>query len=117
MSPTPSLPGGHSNQRRADLLSYNKDQAVGDDEHNIVTIIMKKSHLGVQDAIDKPGELSDQKMAQFVHLYSCWVALWVGTVDLDVQKLIHGMAMCVSGVALELCTQPTPSKQHQQHGG
>ncbi|KAK1834419.1 isoprenoid synthase domain-containing protein [Podospora conica] len=81
-----------------DLLSYNKEQAVGDDEHNIVTVIMKQFGLGVQDAIDKAGELSDQRMAQFVHLYSHWLPRWVGPVDLDVQRLVHGMAVCVSGV-------------------
>lgn len=59
---------------------------------------MKQFHLGVQDAIDKAGELSDEKIAEFVHVYSHWVPRWVGPVDLDVQKFIHGMAMCVSGV-------------------
>ena len=80
-----------------DLLSYNKEQAVGDDEHNIVTVIMKQFNLGVQGAINKAGQLSDQKMQQFMHLY-LQVPRWVGPVDLDVQKLIHGMAACVSGV-------------------
>jgi hypothetical protein len=92
------FPAANLTNHAQDLLSYNKEQAVGDDQHNIVTIIMKQFNLGVQGAIDKAGELSDQKMAQFVHLYSHWVPRWVGPVDLDVQKLIHGMAMCVSGV-------------------
>lgn len=93
-----SPPAANLTDHPQDLLSYNKEQAVGDDQHNIVTIIMKQFRLGVQEAIDKAGELSDQKMAEFVQLYSYWVPRWVGPVDLDVQKLIHGMAMCVSGV-------------------
>ncbi|KAK3295342.1 isoprenoid synthase domain-containing protein [Chaetomium fimeti] len=80
-----------------DLLSYNKEQAVGDDEHNIVTIIMAQFQVGVQDAIDKAGELSREKMEKFNALYSL-LPRWVGPVDLDVQRLVDGMAQCVSGV-------------------
>lgn len=82
---------------RQDLLSYNKEQAVGDDEHNIVTIIMAQFGVGVQDAIDKAGELSREKMEKFNALYSL-LPRWVGPVDLDVQRLVDGMAQCVSGV-------------------
>jgi Delta6-protoilludene synthase len=80
-----------------DLLSYNKEQAVGDDQHNIVTVIMNQFGLEMQQAIDRAGELSAAKMDRFEHLY-CRVPRWVGPVDLDVQKLVDGMAMCVSGV-------------------
>jgi hypothetical protein len=80
-----------------DLLSYNKEQAVGDDEHNIVTVIMKQFQVGVQQAIDKAGELSHEKMEKFCALYQ-HLPRWVGPVDLDVQKLVDGMAQCVSGV-------------------
>ncbi|KAK3986106.1 isoprenoid synthase domain-containing protein [Cladorrhinum sp. PSN332] len=80
-----------------DLLSYNKEQAVGDDQHNIVTIIMKQFGLGMQQAVDKAGELSAAKMKRFEYLY-LRVPRWIGPVDLDVQKLVDGMACCVSGV-------------------
>ncbi|KAK4225934.1 isoprenoid synthase domain-containing protein [Podospora fimiseda] len=80
-----------------DLLSYNKEQAVGDDEHNIVTIIMNQFGLGMQDAIDRAGELSAAKMERFECLYRR-LPRWVGPIDLEVQKLVDGMAYCVSGV-------------------
>uniref|UniRef100_A0AAU7YP30 Terpene synthase n=1 Tax=Cladorrhinum flexuosum TaxID=711349 RepID=A0AAU7YP30_9PEZI len=80
-----------------DILSYYKEQAVGDDEHNIITVIMNQFGLGRQQAIDKAGELSAAKMDRFEHLY-CRVPRWVGPVDLDVQTLVDGMAQCVSGV-------------------
>ena len=80
-----------------DLLSYNKEQAVGDDEHNIVTIIMQQYDLNVQDAINMAGNLSCEKMGRFYMLYQ-QVPRWVGPVDLEVQRLLDGMAQCVSGV-------------------
>ncbi|AEO58238.1 hypothetical protein MYCTH_2060085, partial [Thermothelomyces thermophilus ATCC 42464] len=53
-----------------DLLSYNKEQAVGDDEHNIVTVIMAQFGMDVQGAIDRAGELSREKTDRFNALYS-----------------------------------------------
>lgn len=80
-----------------DLLSYNKEQAVGDDEHNIVTVIMAQFGVDVQEAIDRAGELSREKTDRFNALYGL-LPRWVGPVDLDVQRLADGMAQCVSGV-------------------
>lgn len=79
-----------------DVLSYNKEQAVGD-EHNIITVIMKQFNLDLQTAFDKAGEMSTARMKRFYTLYLS-VPRWLGPVDLDVQKLVDGMAMCVSGV-------------------
>lgn len=58
---------------------------------------MAQFQVGVQDAIDKAGELSREKMEKFNALYSL-LPRWVGPVDLDVQRLVDGMAQCVSGV-------------------
>lgn len=80
-----------------DVLWYNKEQAIGDDEHNIVTVLMNQHQLSVQQAMDKTGELADQKMDRFYNLYP-QVPRYVGPVDLNVQTLVDGMAQCVSGV-------------------
>ncbi|KAK8061943.1 terpenoid synthase [Apiospora phragmitis] len=80
-----------------DVLSYNKEQAVGDDEHNLITIIMQQFGLGVQEAFDYTGALSRMKMKRFYVLYRR-LPRWMGPVGLDVQKLVDGMAQCVSGV-------------------
>jgi Delta6-protoilludene synthase len=58
---------------------------------------MKQFGMGVQEAIDKAGELSQCKMERFYSLYPM-LPRWIGPVDLDVQKLVDGMAQCVSGV-------------------
>ncbi|RWA13735.1 hypothetical protein EKO27_g1374 [Xylaria grammica] len=80
-----------------DVLSYNKEQAVGDDEHNIITVIMKQFDLNVQEAFDEAGKLSDMKMDRFYHLYHD-LPQWIGPVSSDVRRLVEGMAQCVSGV-------------------
>ncbi|KAK8011931.1 DAHP synthase-like protein [Apiospora arundinis] len=80
-----------------DVLSYNKEQAVGDDEHNIITIIMHQFGLDVQDAFDYSGELNKMKMERFYALYG-HLPRWMGPVDLEVQRFVDGMAQCVSAV-------------------
>ncbi|KAK6859505.1 terpenoid synthase [Apiospora arundinis] len=80
-----------------DVLSYNKEQAVGDDEHNIITVIMQQFGLGLQDAFDYSEQLNRVKMERFYTLYGR-LPRWMGPVDLEVQKLVDGMAQCVSGV-------------------
>ncbi|KAL7796671.1 isoprenoid synthase domain-containing protein [Trichoderma ceciliae] len=80
-----------------DILSYNKEQAVGDDEHNIVTILMSQYNLSVQQAMDMAGDLADKKMDRFYFLY-LQVPRYVGPVDLEIQTFVDGMAQCVGGV-------------------
>lgn len=81
-----------------DILSYNKEQAVGDDEHNLVTVIMKQfDGVDLTEAIQKAGEMCTARIQRFYELYLA-LPRWLGPVDLDVQKLVDGMAMCVSGV-------------------
>lgn len=58
---------------------------------------MRHHHLGVQEAIDKTGELAHNKMDRFYNLYP-QIPRYAGPVDLDVQLLVDGMAQCVSGV-------------------
>ncbi len=79
-----------------DIVSYNKEQASGDGEHNLITVIMKEHHLTVQEAIDWAGKLHASTVARFNQLYR-EVPRWGGPVDLDVQRLIDGIARWESG--------------------
>lgn len=58
---------------------------------------MEQFGLGLQEAIDKAGEMYAARIARFYELYLA-MPRWLGPVDLDVQKLVDGIAMCVSGV-------------------
>lgn len=80
-----------------DVVSYNKEQAVGDDQHNIITVVMKQLGLDLQHGFDRVGEMNTAKIERFHVLYRD-LPRWLGPVDLDVQKLVDGIAMCVSGV-------------------
>lgn len=58
---------------------------------------MKQFRLGIQEAIDKAGELSDLKIERFYTLLK-QIPGDLGPVDRDLQNLVNGMAQCVSGV-------------------
>lgn len=76
------------------MLSYNKEQASGDDEHNLITIAMKEFNIDVQGAIDWAAMLHAGTVERFNMLY-LEIPRWGGPVDLDVQSYINGMAQWV----------------------
>lgn len=80
-----------------DILSYNKEQAARDAEHNIITVIMQQFGLDAQAAFDHAGALSRRKMRRFYALYGR-LPRWMGPVGLAAPRLVDGMAQCVSGV-------------------
>ncbi|KAF5346639.1 hypothetical protein D9758_013207 [Tetrapyrgos nigripes] len=79
-----------------DIYSYNKEQAVGDDIHNIVSVIMKEKDCTVQQAMDHVGRIYvgirddfmenyknlpvyEEPLNSLVHEY-CWgMGQWVTT--------------------------------------
>jgi hypothetical protein len=79
-----------------DVLSYNKEQASGEDEHNLITVIMKERNVGLQEAIDYAGDFHASRVERFYELYLD-IPRWGGPVDLDVQRLVQGMAWWETG--------------------
>ncbi|KAK0629554.1 isoprenoid synthase domain-containing protein [Bombardia bombarda] len=79
-----------------DIVSYNKEQASNEEEHNLITVIMKERHMTVQEAIDFAGHLHTSKVDRFNQLYQ-ELPRWGGPIDLSVQKLIDGIAWWESG--------------------
>ncbi|PMD27043.1 terpenoid synthase [Hyaloscypha hepaticicola] len=77
-----------------DVLSYNKEQASGDDEHNLITIAMKEHNTDVQGAIDWTSMLHAEMVKRFNELYR-EIPRWGGPLDLDVQSYMNGMAQWV----------------------
>ncbi|KUJ12619.1 terpenoid synthase [Mollisia scopiformis] len=78
-----------------DILSYNKEQASGDDEHNLITIVMKEQNTDVQGAIDWTAKLHAEMIHRFNKLYLFEIPKWGGPLDLDVQSYVNGMAQWV----------------------
>lgn len=52
-----------------DLYSYNKEQACGDEGHNLITVVMKERGLDVQEAFDWVGRCCDVLIEEFGELY------------------------------------------------
>ncbi|KAI0125634.1 terpenoid synthase [Xylariales sp. AK1849] len=77
-----------------DLLSYDKEQASGDDEHNLVTIAMKEFDTDIQGAIDWAAKIHAGLVQQFNQIVLT-VPRWGGPVDLDVQTYVDGIAQWV----------------------
>ncbi|KAH6645714.1 terpenoid synthase [Truncatella angustata] len=77
-----------------DVLSYDKKQASGDDEHNLITIVMKEFHCNLQQAIDWAAKAHAELVQQFNQTVLV-VPRWGGPVDLDVQIYVDGIAQWV----------------------
>ena len=48
------------------MLSYNKEQATGDDRHNIVTIVMREYGLNLPEAMDWVAKYHGKLQAKFI---------------------------------------------------
>ncbi|TVY83697.1 Delta(6)-protoilludene synthase [Lachnellula suecica] len=77
-----------------DILSYNKEQASGDDEHNLITIAMKEHNTDVQGAINWTAKLHAEMVRRFNKLY-LQIPRWGGPLDMDIQTYVNGMAQWV----------------------
>ncbi|KAH6658525.1 terpenoid synthase [Truncatella angustata] len=77
-----------------DLLSYDKEQASSDDEHNLVTIAMKEFDTDVQGAVDWAARIHADLVQQFNYVVRI-VPRWGGPVDLDVQTYVDGIGQWV----------------------
>lgn len=76
------------------MLSYNKEQAAGDDAHNIITIAMRQYSLDVQEAIYWASKFHDKLKQRFHDAYTR-VPRFGGPVDLDIQMYVDGVARWV----------------------
>ncbi|KAF4625249.1 hypothetical protein G7Y89_g12922 [Cudoniella acicularis] len=77
-----------------DVLSYNKEQASGDDGHNLITIAMAEQNTNAQGAMDWAAELHAEMVEEFNKLY-IEIPRWRGPLDFDVQSYMNGMAQWV----------------------
>jgi hypothetical protein len=77
-----------------DVLSYNKEQASGDDEHNLVTIVMRAEGKDIQGAIDWNAAQHADMVKKFNQLYLV-IPRWGGPLDRDVQFYVDGIAQWV----------------------
>ncbi|KAK7731782.1 hypothetical protein SLS53_008603 [Cytospora paraplurivora] len=74
-----------------DVLSYNKEQASGDDQHNLITIVMREKALEVQQAINWAAQLHTDMTEKFNRLF-LQIPRWGGPLDWEVQTYMNGVA-------------------------
>ncbi|KAJ7651000.1 terpenoid synthase [Roridomyces roridus] len=74
-----------------DLCSYNVEQARGDDNHNLVTVVMNQYRMDVQDAMDWIGELHGKMVDEFMEIWRT-VPTFGGPVDREIRTYVDGMA-------------------------
>lgn len=90
-----------------DLLSYNKEQAVGDEGHNLVRVVMEQFGLGLQEAIDWMGERYAEVVDEFLAVYETVSVVFAG--DEDAQRYAWGVGNWVRGNwqwSWEVCFRP-----------
>lgn len=74
-----------------DIASYNKEQAIGDDRHNIITVVMNQFGLDVQSALNWVAAYHAQIETQF-HDGLKWLPSWGPAVDKEVDTYVLGLA-------------------------
>jgi len=74
-----------------DLYSYNVEQARGDEEHNLLTIVMKELSIDVHGAIDWLESLNAKLVVQYASLYQR-VPSWREPIDSQLREYVHGIA-------------------------
>ncbi|KAF3763838.1 terpenoid synthase [Cryphonectria parasitica EP155] len=79
-----------------DVLSFDKEQAVGDDQHNLVTIVMAEQGMDVQSAVNWAGRLHSTMTDRFNELFS-QLSRCGGLFDEEVKSYMKGVGQWVGG--------------------
>ncbi|EJD04757.1 terpenoid synthase [Fomitiporia mediterranea MF3/22] len=77
-----------------DIYSYNKEQAVGDDHSNIISVAMHEFNIDLESAISKVVQLHAQTVKDFLDGLKK-LPSWGPTIDSQVQTYLHRVASWV----------------------
>ncbi|KAJ7611371.1 terpenoid synthase [Mycena polygramma] len=73
-----------------DLVSWNVEQARGDDGHNVVTIVMHQYNLEAQDAINWISDLHDNIADEFLQVWKT-LPTFGGPIDREIRTYVDGL--------------------------
>lgn len=80
-----------------DICSYNVEQARGDDQHNLITVIMKERGLDVQGAMDSLGAWHRELVSDFVGaMIDLTTGIWSLEVDEELKEYVWGIGNWVT---------------------
>ncbi|KAG2136542.1 isoprenoid synthase domain-containing protein [Suillus bovinus] len=76
-----------------DMISYNKEQAVGDEDHNMISIIMLELGLDISGAMAWAARYHAKVQKRFIDGRAN-VPSWGPSIDVLVEEYLEGIAMC-----------------------
>lgn len=80
-----------------DVCSYNVEQARGDDDHNLITVIMKERGLDVQGAMDNLGTWHHERVTRFVAKFDNLPSgSWAPEVEVELKEYAWGIGNWVT---------------------
>ncbi|KAI0297896.1 isoprenoid synthase domain-containing protein, partial [Russula brevipes] len=72
-----------------DILSYNLEQARGDDNHNIITILMHHNKVDIQGAMDWVDTYHKELNAKFMDIYDNGIPKFGEPVDTELARYVE----------------------------
>ncbi|KAK7053212.1 hypothetical protein VNI00_003831 [Paramarasmius palmivorus] len=82
---------------RNDTLSYNVEQARGDDSHNVIKILMETCQTDIQGALNRASFMHDQLSTDFLDLIGEMPTFGDTNTDEEVFTYVNGLAQWVRG--------------------
>jgi len=73
------------------MISYNIEQARGDDIHNAITIVMHHNKTDVQGAMDWVSDYHEGLVAKFMDLYENKIPKFGEPVDAELAEYVDGL--------------------------
>jgi Delta6-protoilludene synthase len=74
-----------------DIASYNLEQARGDDNHNIITIVMHHNKTDIKGAMDWVYTYHKELEAKFMDLYENKIPKFGEPVDTELARYVDGL--------------------------
>jgi len=75
-----------------DIVSYNVEQSRGNDDHNIITIVMHQNKTDIQGAMEWVDDYYKEAVAKFMDLYENNIPKFGEPVDTELVQYVDGMA-------------------------
>ncbi|KAH7917194.1 terpenoid synthase [Leucogyrophana mollusca] len=79
-----------------DVLSYNRERATGDENHNLLTVIMHELHVDLAGAVEWAVNFHTEMEQKFISSFSR-LPSWGPTIDRQVKEYLDGVANWARG--------------------
>jgi hypothetical protein len=80
------------------MISYNKEQACGDANHNIITVVMCHNKTNIQGAMDWTYQYHKEVQAKFMDIYENKIPKFGEPVDTELARYVDGIGNWVRAI-------------------